>query len=96
MENAGASTLGKAIGWMVIAQSALFLFGLFVVSLPENASQLYMNIMPELKHYSVLLAELLFPIIIFVMSLIGMLGLPEFDDINRVMYGTEYLFVMLS
>ena len=44
-----------------------------------------MSIMPHIKHYSILVAEIIMPILIFVISLIGMLGLPEFDDINRVM-----------
>ena len=96
VENAGADTLGKLIGWLVIAQSALFLFGLFVTSKGENYSRFYMSIMPHIKHYSILVAEIIMPILIFLISLIGMLGLPEFDDINRVMYGADYMFVMLS
>ena len=96
MELAGADTLGKSVGWMVIIQSVLFLFGLFVVSISESASRFYMSIVPFIKHYAIVVAEGILPIVIFVMSLIGMLGLPEFDDISRVTYGAPYMFVMLS
>ena len=81
---------------MVEAQSALFLFGLFVTSIGESYSRFYMSIMPHLKHYSILVGEIIMPIVIFVISLIGMLNLPEFDDINRVTYGSEFVFVMLA
>ena len=73
----------------------MFLFGLFVTSIGESYSRFYMSIMPHLKHYSIVVGEIIMPIVIFVISLIGMLNLPEFDDINRVTYGSEYMFVML-
>ena len=96
VEHAGAAGLGLAIGWMVIIQSGLFLFGIFVISVYENASRTYMSIMPYLKHYSIVTAEIICPIAIFVMGLIRLLTLPDYDDINHLMQGSHFLFVMLA
>ena len=82
---AGANTLGLAIGWMVIIQSGLFLFGLFVIAIYENAPRSYLSIMPHVKHFSIVIAEIIFPIPIFVMCLIGILNLPDKDGINHLM-----------
>ena len=57
------------IGWLCIAQSLLVLFGIFVNPVQEHRSRFYINIMPELKHYSILIAELIFPVVIFTLSL---------------------------
>ena len=70
---------------MVLVQSFLFIFGIFVVSVDVNFSRSYMRIMPYLKHYSLVTAEIICPIAIFAMCLIGLLTEPDFDDINHLM-----------
>lgn len=81
---------------MVIIQSALLLFGLFVCPLSESRSKFYINFMPEFKHYNVMIAELIFPIIIFILCLWGMLSLPKEDGGDRLYNGASYLFVLLN
>ena len=58
---------------MVVIQSAVLLFGLFVCPLSESRSEWYVKFMPEIKHYSVLVAELVFPVAIFFLCLWGLL-----------------------
>ena len=49
--------------------------------------------MPELKHYSILIAELIFPIIIFALALKEFERLPEED---RLVSGAPEIFVLCS
>ena len=59
---------------MVIIQSAILLFGIFVSPLSESRSEFYVKFMPEIKHYSILVAELVFPVVIFFLSMWGILS----------------------
>ena len=81
---------------MVIIQSAFILFGLFVCPLSESRSVWYINHMPEIKHYANLIAELVFPVIIFFLCLWGMLSLPKEEGGERLHNGAPYMFVLLS
>ena len=83
----------ELIGWLCIAQSILLLFGIFVNPVQEHRSRFYIHIMPEIKHYSILMAELLFPIPIFTLSCLELLKIPSE---YRLCVGVDYLFVMLS
>ena len=49
--------------------------------------------MPELKHYSIMIAELVFPVVILILSLQEILRLPELD---RLVTGAKYIFIMLA
>ena len=81
---------------MVIFQSVLLLFGLFVCPLSESRSVWYINHMPEIKHYSNLIAEIICPIIIFFLCLWAMLSLPNGEGADRLHNGAPYFFVLLS
>ena len=81
---------------MVIFQSVLLLFGLFVCPLSESRSVCYIKCMPEIKHYSCLIAEAVFPVLIFVLCLWGMLAVPKEDGGDRLHLGAPYLFVLLN
>lgn len=74
----------------------LLLFGLFVCPLSESRSVWYIKCMPEIKHYSCLIAEFVFPVLIFVVSLWGMLALPKEEGGDRLHNGASYLFVLLN
>ena len=55
--------------------------------------------MPEIKHYSCLIAELAFPILIFILCLAGMLSLPKEEggeQLNRLQSGVSFFFIMLN
>ena len=81
---------------MVIIQSAFILFGLFICPLSESRSVWYIKNMPEIKHYANLIAELVFPVIIFFLCLWGMLSLPNGEGADRLHNGAPYFFVLLS
>ena len=81
---------------MVIVQSALLLFGLFVTPLSESRKIWYINCMPEIKHYSCLIAELVFPVVIFFLCLAGMLSMPKEEGGDRLHDGVSHFFVMLN
>ena len=81
---------------MVICQSLLLLLGLFVCPLSESRKPWYIKIMPEIKHYSCLIAELVFPVVIFFFCLWGMLSLPKEEGGDRLHNGATYLFVLLN
>ena len=88
--------MSQIVGWMVIIQSGLLLFGLFINPLSLSYYRWYINFMPEFKHYSVLTAEFVFPIIIFIFCLWGMLTLPKEEGGDRLYNGAPYLFVMIN
>ena len=52
--------------------------------------------MPEIKHYSCLIAELVFPVVIFFLCLAGMLSMPKEEGGDRLHNGVSGFFVMLN
>ena len=69
--------LAEVSGWLCFLQTILLFCALFITRVSEVRSALYVSFMPELTHYSFILAMNVMPILVIAYNLVGYFFLIE-------------------